>query len=77
MTDITPPFDPRDVPGSLKRLRSRLGLSQAAFAQRYALVVKTVQKWERGERTPDHSALSYLMVIDQIPDRVASVFTDA
>ena len=75
MTEVGP-FNPDDVPGSLKRLRARLGLSQTAFAKRYSLVVKTLQKWERGECYPDNSALSYLLVIDQIPGLVASVFTD-
>lgn len=75
--DDTSAFDPQDVPTSLKRLRKRLGLSQAAFAKRYALAVKTVQKWEQGSSYPDGSALSYLLVIDQIPDTVAAVFKKA
>ena len=35
----------------LRRQRRRLGLSQAALAQRLGVTANTVARWERGERT--------------------------
>ena len=36
----------------LKRIRTKLGLSQEAFAQRLGVSVGTVQSWEIGRRNP-------------------------
>lgn len=33
----------------LRRLRKRLGLTQAALAQQFAVTPTTVARWERGE----------------------------
>ena len=55
----------------IKRLRTRLGLSQAAFAVRYGIPVATLRQWEMARRTPDRATLSYLRVIAALPERVA------
>ena len=36
---------------ALRRLRRRVGLSQARFAERLGVASNTVARWERGERT--------------------------
>ena len=36
---------------ALRRLRRRLGLSQARFAELLGVASNTVARWERGERT--------------------------
>ena len=39
----------------VKAIRKRLGLSQAAFANRFGFSVRTVQQWEQGLIVPDRS----------------------
>lgn len=58
----------RDV----KRIRTALGLSQDAFAERYGIPVSTLRQWELGRRMPDQASLSYLRVIAALPDQVAA-----
>lgn len=36
----------------IRAIRSRTGLSQAAFAARYEIPKRTVEAWEMGQRTP-------------------------
>lgn len=36
----------------IKALRSRTGLSQAAFAVRWSIPRRTLEDWEAGRRTP-------------------------
>lgn len=36
----------------LREIRSRTGLSQAAFAARYEIPKRTIESWEAGDRTP-------------------------
>ena len=54
-------------------LRSRLGLSQTRFAEKYGLSVATIRDWEQGRRQPDQTARTLLRVIDRKPDLVAEV----
>jgi putative transcriptional regulator len=61
----------------VKALRSRLRLTQAEFARRYALPLQTLRKWERGERQPDSASRAYLTVIAKDPDAVAQMLTAA
>lgn len=37
---------------SIKDIRARTGLSQAAFAQRFCIPRRTIEDWEAGKRTP-------------------------
>ena len=55
----------------VRRLRAKLGLSQAAFAQRFGLRTRTVQEWEQGRAAPDQPARVLLRVIEVAPDTVA------
>lgn len=59
-------------PPYAKRVRRSLGLSQEAFAERFGIPLRTLQEWEEG-REPDGATLSYLKVIEEIPDAVAGV----
>jgi putative transcriptional regulator len=54
----------------VKALRTGLGLSQAAFADRYGIPLRRVQAWEQGQR-PDAVAAQYLEVIRVDAARVA------
>jgi putative transcriptional regulator len=55
----------------VRRLRARLGLSQAAFAERFGLSTRTVQEWEQGRSVPDQPARVLLKVIMDAPETVA------
>lgn len=55
-----------------KRLRIRLGLSEAEFAERYRISLSMLQDWERHKAVPDAMAQAYLAAIAADPDGVAS-----
>ncbi len=54
----------------LKAIRRGLGLSQAQFATRFGLSVRTVQQWEQGRAIPDRPARVLLKVIESAPETV-------
>jgi DNA-binding transcriptional regulator YiaG len=66
---ITPP-EP-----DLKRIRQRLGLSQAEFSIRFGLELDTVQNWEQGRTHPDSAARILLSVIEAYPECVDAILT--
>lgn len=45
---------------TIKELRASTGLSQAKFAERYSIPVRTLQGWECGRRNPPAYALAML-----------------
>lgn len=55
----------------VRAIRRKTGLSQAAFAARYGLNLRTLQDWEQGRVQPDGPAQAYLRVIDREPRMVA------
>ena len=52
------------------KLRSRLGMSQAAFARAFGLDVTAIHAWEQGRRHPDRAARVLLAVIGKEPQAV-------
>lgn len=85
---IAIPADPndvedRDVSGQaletalirrgLRRLRKRLGLSQADFAGRYHIAIGTLRDWEQGRKLPPAHSIAYIKTIIAHPDLVAEV----
>lgn len=60
------------VPGAvnIKAIRTKLGLSQADFADRYGFSRRTLQEWEQGRAQPDGAARAYLTVIERNPQAV-------
>ncbi len=59
---------PEDV--DVKAIRSKLRLSQAQFAQRYAVSQRSLQEWEQGRRRPEGAVRAYLTVIARNPKAV-------
>jgi putative transcriptional regulator len=53
------------------RLRRKLGLAQAQFAERFGIPVGTLRNWEQGIREPDAGSRVLLEVIARFPDVVA------
>jgi putative transcriptional regulator len=60
------------IPASIdvKRVRRKLGLTQAAFASAYGLSLDAVKNWETGRRVPDRSAVTLLTIVDRNPKAV-------
>ena len=54
----------------IKAIRKRLGLTQAAFAQRYGFELNSIQNWEQGRRQPAGPARLLLLVIAKEPEAV-------
>ena len=58
-------------------VRRNLRLSQAGFAARYALPMKSLENWERGTRQPTGPARAYLAAIAFAPEAVAAAVEQA
>jgi putative transcriptional regulator len=58
------------APPDVRAIRTRLHLTQPAFARRFGLPVGTVRDWEQGRALPDQAARILLRVIEREPDAV-------
>jgi putative transcriptional regulator len=63
----------RDAAAYARRVRRKVGLSQAAFARRIGVPVDTVRNWEQGKRAPQGPARALLRIIDRAPEVALSV----
>ncbi|MBM3514124.1 MAG: helix-turn-helix domain-containing protein [Alphaproteobacteria bacterium] len=54
----------------VRAIRTRLRLSQSAFAEKFGLNVRTLQDWEQGRKVPEQTARVLLRVISRTPDAV-------
>jgi putative transcriptional regulator len=61
------PVPHRYRPGDVKRLRERLGVSQAVLAAFLGINVNTVRAWEQGKRPPQPIACRFLAEIEADP----------
>ncbi len=55
-------------PASPKVIRTRLKLSQSAFAGLMGVSLRTVQDWEQGRRKPSGPAIALLRIAEQRPE---------
>ena len=51
-----------------RRVRKRLGLSQAEFSQRIDVSLETIRNWEQGKRSPTGAAKALLKILDKAPE---------
>jgi putative transcriptional regulator len=51
-----------------RRVRMKLGFSQAEFAQRIDVPLDTIRNWEQGKRCPTGAAKALLKVLDKSPE---------
>lgn len=51
-----------------RRVRRRLGFSQAEFATRIDVSLETIRNWEQGKRSPTGAAKALLKVLDKAPE---------
>jgi putative transcriptional regulator len=56
-------------------LRRRLGLTQAAFAQRYHLSSRVIANWESGRDGLRGAAATLLTLIERDPEAVARILS--
>ena len=64
-TELSAPSEP-------KVIRSKLQLSQSAFAGLLGVSMRTLQDWEQGRRNPQGPAVALLRIAEQHPE----VFSD-
>lgn len=55
---------------NVKKIRTRLGLSQESFAETYGCALSAVRDWEQGRRQPVRSARILLRVVEREPKAV-------
>mgnify|MGYP000526233177 CR=1 FL=1 len=60
-TELSKPSDP-------KVIRSKLNLSQSAFAGLLGVSMRTLQDWEQGRRSPQGPAVALLRIAEQHPE---------
>ena len=69
--ELPPPPRPVDG-GGIRRLRTRLKMSQAVFARYLNVSTKLVQAWESDRRRPDGPALLLVRLMERNPALVLS-----
>ncbi|KZM39743.1 transcriptional regulator [Marinomonas sp. SBI22] len=60
------------MPSQPKEIRSKLNLTQSAFAGLLGVSMRTLQDWEQGRRSPQGPAIALLRIAEQHPE----VFSD-
>lgn len=58
----------QDAAKFARRVRRRLGLSQAEFSHRIDVSIDTIRNWEQGKRCPTGAAKALLKVLDKAPE---------
>ena len=51
----------------VKAIRTKLGMTQQAFAARFGFSVNTLRHWEQGKREPEGPTRACLLVIERAP----------
>ncbi|MBS0509986.1 MAG: helix-turn-helix domain-containing protein [Proteobacteria bacterium] len=58
----------QDTAKFARRVRRRLGLSQAELSERIDVPLETIRNWEQGKRRPTGAAKALLKVLDKAPE---------
>ena len=51
----------------VKAIRTKLHMTQRAFASRFGFSINTLRHWEQGKRQPEGPTRAYLVVIERAP----------
>lgn len=51
-------------------IRKKLHMSRQRFSEEFGFSIRTLEKWERGERLPEGPTRAYLKVIEKDPNAV-------
>lgn len=54
----------------VREIRTKLGLTQQAFAAMFGFSINTLRHWEQGQRVPEGPTRAYLLVIARAPEAV-------
>jgi transcriptional regulator with XRE-family HTH domain len=65
-----------DVAHGVREIRTKLGLSQEAFAQILGVAVRTIARWEQNETAPSSLGLSRLRAMDDVRERLRRLFPE-
>lgn len=57
----------------VRRVRKRLGLSQAEFSQRIEVLLATTRNWEQGKRCPTGAAKALLKALNRAPEAASAL----
>ena len=57
-------------PLDVKAIRARFKMSQSQFAAFLHISIRTLQKWEQGQRNPDGAANTLLRIMQKEPEAV-------
>ena len=58
----------QDAAKFVRRVRRRLGLSQAEFSRQIEVSIDTIRNWEQGKRCPTGAASALLKILDKAPE---------
>ena len=58
-------------------IRKKLHMSRQKFSDEFGFSIRTLEKWERGERLPEGPTRAYLTVIDKDPKAVIAALHQA
>ena len=58
----------QDAARFARRVRKRLGLTQAEFSRQIGVSLDTIRNWEQGKRRPTGAAKALLKVLDKAPE---------
>jgi putative transcriptional regulator len=73
VTEVVVPDPPRLYGAEdIRRIRTRLNMSQAGFARLLQVSSKTIQSWEQGTRRPQQSSARLLQFIEH-PDLLTAL----
>jgi len=64
--------NPVEGSAEIAALRAKLGLTQAAFAQRFGLSVDSLRQWEQWRRVPEAQMMASLVEAEGLPPRSTS-----
>jgi putative transcriptional regulator len=59
-----------------RRIRARLGLTQAQFCKQFGFELATLRDWEQGRRVPTGTARTLIRVIDKDASGVAAAIAE-
>jgi len=57
-------------PLDVKAIRERFNMSQSQFSAFLCISVRTLQKWEQGQRNPDGATITLLRIMEKEPEAV-------
>jgi len=64
----------QDAGQYVRRVRLRLGLTQAEFSQRIDVPLDTIRNWEQGKRSPTGAARVLLRILSKLPEAALDYF---